>query len=127
MLRRFVVIILQNIQLSNQYVAQKIQRNTVCCVWLLSHVRLLATPRSGAHQAPLSIGFSREEYWSGLPFSPPADLPNPGTEPRSPTLQAGSLPPEPPGKSNFIISTDFRKQEIKFLSPIFHCSSFMVS
>ena len=42
--------------------------------------------------------FSRQEYWSGLPFLPPGDLPNPGTEPRSPALQADSLPSDPPGK-----------------------------
>ena len=51
-----------------------------------------------SHQAPPSMGFSRQEYWSGLPFPPPGDLPNPGTEPRSPALQADSLPSEPPGK-----------------------------
>ena len=51
-----------------------------------------------AHQAPLSMGFSRQEYWSGLPFSSPGDLPNSGIEPRSPALQANSLPSEPPGK-----------------------------
>ena len=50
------------------------------------------------HQASLSTGFSRPEYWSGLPCPPPGDLPNPGIEPNSPTLQADSLPSEPPGK-----------------------------
>ena len=49
------------------------------------------------HQAPLSMGFSRQEYWSGLPFPSPGDLPNPGIEPRFPALQADSLPSEPPG------------------------------
>ena len=56
------------------------------------------TPWTVAHQAPLSMGFSRQGYWSGLPCPPPGDLPNPGIEPRSPTLQADSLPSEPPGK-----------------------------
>ena len=65
---------------------------------VLSHVRLFATPWSVAHPAPLSIGFSRKEYWSGLPFPTPGDLPNPGMEPRSPTLRADSSPAEPPGK-----------------------------
>ena len=51
-----------------------------------------------AHQAPLSIGFSRQEYWSGLPCPLPGDLPNSGIETRSPTLQADSLPSKPPGK-----------------------------
>ena len=51
-----------------------------------------------ACQAPLSMGFSRQEYWSGLPFPPPGDLPNPGVKPMSPALQANSLPYESPGK-----------------------------
>ena len=55
-------------------------------------------PSTVARQAPLSMGFSRQEYWSGLPFPSPADLPNPGTEPRSPALQVDSLLSEPPGK-----------------------------
>ena len=55
-------------------------------------------PHELAHQAPLSMGFSRQEYWSGLPCPPPRDPPNPGIELRSPTLQADSLPSEPPGK-----------------------------
>ena len=50
------------------------------------------------HQATLSLGFSRQEYWSGLPCPLPGDLPDPGIEPRSPTLQADSLPSVPPGK-----------------------------
>ena len=68
------------------------------CVCVLSLVRLFAAPCTASCQAPLSMGFSRQEYWSGLPCLPPRDLPNPGTEPRSPTLQADSLPSEPPGK-----------------------------
>ena len=55
-------------------------------------------PVDCSRRAPLSMGFSRQEYWSGLPCPPPGDLPNPGTEPRSPGLQADSLPSEPPGK-----------------------------
>ena len=50
-----------------------------------------------AHQAPLSMGFSRQEYWSELPFPSPGDLPNPGIKPGSPALQADTLPSEPPG------------------------------
>ena len=63
-----------------------------------SRVRLFAIPWTVAHQAPLSMGFSRPEYWSGLPFPSPEDLPNPGIEPRFPTLQADALTSEPPGK-----------------------------
>ena len=54
----------------------------------------LATPWTVAHQAPLSMGFSRQEYWSGLPFPSPEDLPDPRIKPRSPVLQADSLPTE---------------------------------
>ena len=67
-------------------------------VKLLSRVRLFATPRIVAYQASQSMGFSRQEYWSWLPFPSPGDLPNPGIEPRSPTLEADGLPTELPGK-----------------------------
>ena len=66
-------------------------------VKLLSRVRLFATPWTVAYQAPPSVGFSRQEYWSGLPFPSPGDLPNPGIELGSPALQANALPSEPPG------------------------------
>ena len=55
-------------------------------------------PWTVAYQAPLSMGFSRQKYWSGLPFPSPGDLPNPGIKPWSPVLQADSLPSEPTGK-----------------------------
>ena len=60
----------------------------------LSRVRLFATPWTVAYKAPLSMGLSRQEYWSGLPFPSPGDLPDPGIEPGSPALQADSLPTE---------------------------------
>ena len=63
----------------------------------LSPVRLYATPWTAAYQAPPSMRFSRQEYWSGLPFPSPGNLPNPGNEPRSPALQADTLPSELPG------------------------------
>ena len=62
------------------------------CAYSLSHTQLFGTPWTVAHQAPGSMGFSREEYWSGLPFPSPGDLPG------SPALQVDSLPSEPPGK-----------------------------
>ena len=65
----------------------------------LSRVRLFATPWTVVYQALQSMEFSRQKYWSGLPFPSPGDLPNPGIEPGSPTLQADALPPEPPGKN----------------------------
>ena len=66
----------------------------------LSRVRLFVTPWTVACEAPPSMGFSRQEYWSGLPFPSPGDFPDPGIEPRSPALQADTLPSKPPGKQN---------------------------
>ena len=62
----------------------------------LSCVRLFATPWMVAYKAPQSMRFSRQEYWSGLPFPSQGDLPNPGIEPGSPALQTDALPSEPP-------------------------------
>ena len=70
----------------------------VCVLSHFSCAQLFAILWAVAHQAPLSMGFSRQEYWSGLLFPSPGDLPDPGIEPRSPTLQADSLPTEPQGK-----------------------------
>ena len=64
---------------------------------LLSRVRLFVTPWTVAHQAPPSVEFSRQEYWSGLPFTSPGDFPNQRIEPGSPTLRSDALPSEPPG------------------------------
>ena len=66
----------------------------------LSRIRLFATPWTVAYQAPPSMGFSRQECWSGLPFPSPGDLPDPGIKPGSPTLQADALLSEPPGKQS---------------------------
>ena len=65
---------------------------------LLSHIRLFATQLTVTCQAPLSMGFSRQEYWSGWPCPSPGDLPDPGIEPGSPALQGDSFLTEPPGK-----------------------------
>ena len=64
----------------------------------LSHVQLFATLWTVAYQAPPSMGFSRQEYWSGLPFPSPGDLPNPEIKPWFPALEADALNSEPPGK-----------------------------
>ena len=72
------------------------------CACVFSHMELFVTPWTVAHQAPLSLEFSRQEYRSGLRCPPPGDLPNPGIKPASPAslaLQADSLYTEPPGKS----------------------------
>ena len=64
----------------------------------LSRVQLSVTPWTVAHQASPSMGFSRQEYWNGLPFPSPGDLPDPGMEPGSLALEADALTSEPPGK-----------------------------
>ena len=74
-------------------------------VKLLSHVQLFGDPWTVAHQALPSRGFFRQEYWSGSPFPSPGDLPNPGIEPRSPTLQADALTSAPPGKPCIMIQS----------------------
>ena len=73
----------------------------MCCPF--GRVQLFVTPWTVAHQAPLSMGFSRQDYWSGMPLTPPGDLPDPGIKPVSPTppaWQAGSLPLVLPGKTD---------------------------
>ena len=72
--------------------------NTLVKVKSLSHILLFETLWTVAYQAPPSMGFSRQEYWSGLPFPSPGDLPDPGIEPGSPALRAEALISEPPGK-----------------------------
>ena len=69
---------------------------------VLSHVQLFDTPWTAAHQAPLSMGYPMQEHWSGLPFPPPGDLPDPGiklTSPVSPALAAGFFATAPPRKT----------------------------
>ena len=83
----------------------------VCVCWSLRHVWLFAIPWTVAHQAHPSMGFSRQEYWNGLPFPSPGDLPHPGIERWSPALQVDSLTSEPPGKPHFIYS------DVYFLIP----------
>ena len=63
----------------------------------------LCNPWTVAHQAPLFLEFSRQEYWSGLPFPSPGDLPDPGINPKSPTLQADSLSSEPQASPNSML------------------------
>ena len=73
----------QGIMLHNKKLLKQCQKRFVKS---LSRVRLFAIPWTVAYQAPPSMGFSRQEYWSGLPFPSPGDLPDPGIEPRSPAL-----------------------------------------
>ena len=71
----------------------------------------LATPWTVARQTPLSMGLSRQEYWSGLLFPSPGDLPDPGIKPRSPALQVDSLATEPPGKPSLTLAKTLAKYE----------------
>ena len=88
------------ILLSHIYIRLKTYKDyNIGLKWSRSVVSNSATPWTVAYQAPLSMGFSRQEYWSGLPFPSPGDLPNPAVKARSPALQADTLPSEPPGKS----------------------------
>ena len=80
------------------YLQKHLHLPYVCMYQGLSQVNLFVTQQTVAHQASLSMEFSRQEYWSGLPFPSPGNLPNPGTEPGSPALQADSLLSEPLGK-----------------------------
>ena len=82
-------------------------------VLVTQSVRLSATPWTAARQTPLSIRSYRQEYWSGLPCTPPGDLPNPGIEPRSPTLQADSVSSEPLGNlTSFWIVTKRKEFDV---------------
>ena len=81
-----------------------------------SHVQLFATPWIVAYQVPLSMGFSRQEYWNGLPFPPPGDLPDPGIDPATPAWQEDSLLLEPLGKPTTL-------RQLKFYLEVFPTKS----
>ena len=90
--------------LQEDYLPAEPQRKPITIYQLqvksLSCVQLFATPWTVDYEASPSMGFSRQEYWSGLPFPSPGDLPNPGIEPGSPALQADALPSQLPRKPN---------------------------
>ena len=88
------------------------------CAQLLSRVWSFATPWTVARQAPLSMGFPRQEYWSGLPFPPPGDLPDPGIEPASPA-------PALADESSTAVSP--RKPSVVFTLSLFPCNGFFIS
>ena len=93
---------------------------------MLIRVQLYVTPWTVAHQASLSMGFSRQEYWSGLPFPSPGDPPDPGIEPVSPALQADSIPSEWPtyfiGTAHWVVLTTYRALLISVF-PMMLCMS----
>ena len=82
--------------------------------YLQSHVQLFVTPQTVDHHAFQSMEFSRQEYWSGLPFPSPGDPPDPGLEPMSPTLQSDSLLSESPGVGCVVVlKTPFLESDIQ--------------
>ena len=86
------------------------QQRTVC-VCVLSHVRLSVTPWTVAHQTPLSVGFPRQEYWSGLPFPSPGDILDAGIRPCVSCTTGGFFTTEPPGKPYRVSTTKRRRTE----------------
>ena len=86
----------------------------------LSHVQVFETLRTVACQAPLSMGFSRSEYCSGLPCPSPGYLPNPGIKPRSSTLQVGSLLSEPPENESVVFLL------VSLIKPVLSCSCLLI-
>ena len=100
----------------------------ILCTQLLSCVWLFATPWTVAHQAPLFMGFSRQEYWSGLLCPPPGDLPNPGIESRSPPLHTDPLSSEPLEKLKNTVWVAFQlKYELEFVydfDDFFFCTDY---
>ena len=97
-----------------------------CAAKSVSHVRCFVTPCTVAHQAPLFMGFSRQEYWSGLPFSSPGHLPNPQIEPASlvsPALAGGfftTVLPEKPQANNIVSSKIISSVKFQFI-PVYDC------
>ena len=81
---------------------------------MLSHVQFYVILWTVPRQAPLSRGFSRQDYWNGLPCPSPGDLPNLGVEPRSPALQADSLLPETLGVHNELVTITKEKQTHRY-------------
>ena len=91
---------MNNVACAHRELAHHLARALHCITCVLSHVQLFVTPWPVAHQAPLSMGFDRQEYYSGLPFPSRGDFPDPGIEPKLPALQADSLPLEPQWKES---------------------------
>ena len=98
-----------------------------CLLICLNYIRLFMILWTITHQAPLSMGFSRQEYWSRLPCPPPGDLPNPEIEPRS-ALQVGSLLSQPPGKPLTVQVSEFQDSILfQFCSQTFQYCSEIIS
>ena len=108
----------EDIQMAKRHMKNRSASLSIACMLSpFSCARLFATPWTVAHQAPLSMGFSRQEYWGGLPCLPPGDLPNPGIEPTSLCLlhwQVGSLPLAPPGNPHYQRNANQNQNEVPF-------------
>ena len=90
------------------------------CVQSLNHVRLFVAPWTVAYQAPLSVEFSRQEYWSVLPFPTPGNLPNPEIKPtylESPALAGGFFTTEHPGKPRLLLTPSQKPTAVSVPSP----------
>ena len=122
-LRKLILSTDEKVDMWTETQEQSQQRSMLkCCAVLsqsLSHVCLFATSYTVAHKAPLSCGFSRQEYWSGLPCPFPGDLPCPGIKPRSPSLQGDSLLSEPPGELKYQVK--HLKYHVPNISMTFVC------
>ena len=94
------------LELSSAPDSASLHGDSVVVVRLLSRVQLRVTSWTVARQAPLSMGFPRQEYWSGLPFPPPGDLPDPEIEPKSPALQADSFALSCQGSPKLLITAE---------------------
>ena len=103
---------------------QKNQNWYLCCAQSLSRVRLFMTTWTVAREAPPSMGFPRQEYWSGLPFLSPGDLPDPGIESVSPALAGIFFTTEPPGKPELIFCYGEQDDITKLCLLEYMCSDF---
>ena len=96
--------------------------NNICVVVLncFSRVQLFATLWTVVRQAPLSVGFSRQEYWRGLPFPPLGDLPDPGVTPAFPALAGRFFTPVPPGQPSVLINSAVYLVHQDGITPVIH-------
>ena len=109
-----------------EFKVQKSTHTSTCAgMYMFSHVQLFATPWTAAHQAPLSMGFSRQEYWRGLPFPPPRVFPNPGIKPKSlasPALAGRIFITAPSAKPSEVYSSVQSLSRVRLCDPM-NCST----
>ena len=120
----FLYSICHHLKCNDLYYLLRFSISIIECVYMLSRVYLSVTPWTIAHQAPLSMGLSRQEYWSGLPFLSPGDLPDPGIESVSPALAGIFFTTEPPGKPELIFCYGEQDDITKLCLLEYMCSDF---